>query len=132
MTMRISGIWLRRALAHLTTPLVIALPWGLLLAERPWAGDLGGAIGLCYLGWLFLGLPGELLRKSHPPKPLWTYIAWGAATPAAALSLFGIGWRSGDWSLFVFVPICAAAAAWYWFCAYWRPAGRSGAEAAPG
>ncbi len=117
--MKASRPWLRRLAAHLTTPFVVALGWELTI-ESPSIGDFWGAIALCYGAWLMVGGPGVLFRRSRPMRP-WAYPVIMALFAAVPLSLTGAGWRSGDWSLYTFVPIFALAGAWYWLCAYWQP-----------
>lgn len=127
MQVRLPVQWLRRLLAQVTTPLLPALYWWATLASDRNAESLSSTILLCYLAWVFLGAPVALLQRPAR-RPPWYYSAVAAALPFLSLSMFGIGWRSGDWSLYEFVPVCGLAGLWYWFCAYWRLS-RSGGEA---
>jgi hypothetical protein len=108
---------LRGLAAVLTTPLIVGLVWGLLLAENRSAEDTLAAIGLCYIVWLLMGVPG-LFSRSRAAKPAWTYPAIGAAI--AVLFTFPFGAPSLAWPL-TMAATGAAAGAWYWVCAYWRP-----------
>jgi hypothetical protein len=108
---------LRRLVAVLTTPFVVGLVLTLLLAEDRSVSNIWGAIGLCYLLWLFAGVPGLFFRQ-QPPKPAWVYPAVGAGI--AVLFTFPFGAPGLAWPL-TMAAAGAAAGGWYWFCAYWQP-----------
>ena len=119
---------LRGLAAVLTTPFVVGLVWGLMLAEHRSAGNVWAAIGLCYIVWLVMGVPG-LFSRSRRANSAWTYPAIGAAI--AVLFTFPFGAPSLAWPL-TMAATGAVAGAWYWLCAYWQPprAKRTEAEAA--
>ena len=121
MAMRISREWLRRLAAHLTTPLIVGLFWGLLLTEdRSWP-NLWGAIVLCYMGWLFVGLPALLVRHRDGERRPWVYPMVGAALASFPMMFFGFGTLAEPSPILAFVPLGAVAGVWYWLVAHWRP-----------
>jgi hypothetical protein len=121
------SFYLRRVAAGLTTPLVVGLFWGLLLGENRSAENIWGAIGLCYIVWLLMGVPG-LFSRSRTIWPGWAYPVVGATT--AMLFTFPFGGSGITWPLTT-ATTGAAAGAWYWLCAYWQPGRLSDARQPP-
>jgi hypothetical protein len=124
MKIGVSRAWLRRLLAQLTTPLVVALLWVASINDGDdLGGDLWAAIGLCYLGWLLIGAPGVLFRPRARPPSVWGHAVQGALL--GALPFLPGALIRGPESWFGIAGFCmlagAVAALWYWLCAYWQP-----------